>query len=65
MSWLFKPRKTPADLLRENKRQLDKGASPPAGRGGPAGMFVATPRHATPGCALLPRRGAPRGCLER
>ena len=26
MSWLFRPRKTPADLLRENKRSLDKGA---------------------------------------
>jgi charged multivesicular body protein 2A len=24
MSWLFSPRKTPADLLRENKRTLDK-----------------------------------------
>ena len=24
MSWLFGPRKTPADLLRENKRMLDK-----------------------------------------
>jgi len=24
MSWLFAPKKTPADLLRENKRTLDK-----------------------------------------
>jgi hypothetical protein len=62
MSWLFKPRKTPADLLRENKRSLDKGAAP---------LRVtrmashATSSHATPVCALLPQRGPLAGALRQ
>ena len=59
MSWLFKPRKSPADLLRENKRSLDKGAPPPA-RDWHGGVVACHARICPAAVAW-----APRAWLER